>query len=77
MQDGSANSPANAAAVGSVIAVFLTGLGAVDHAVATGTAASASPLSHVTGTVSATIGGESAQVYVRGTCARVSWVYIK
>jgi uncharacterized protein (TIGR03437 family) len=65
-QDGSANSSANAAAVGSVVSLFLTGLGAVDHAVATGTAASANPLSHVTGKVSATIGGVSAPVTFAG-----------
>ena len=65
-QDGSANGPTNAAVVGSVVSLFLTGLGAVDHPVATGTAASANPLSHVTGKVSATIGGESAQVTFAG-----------
>jgi uncharacterized protein (TIGR03437 family) len=65
-QDGSANGSSNAAAVDSVVSLFLTGLGAVDHVVATGTAASANPLSHVTGKVSATIGGESAQVTFAG-----------
>ncbi|HLK18341.1 MAG TPA: hypothetical protein VKT81_05265 [Bryobacteraceae bacterium] len=65
-QDGSANGPANGAAAGSVLSLFLTGLGAVDHPVATGTAASASPLSHVTGKVSATLGGESAAVSFAG-----------
>jgi uncharacterized protein (TIGR03437 family) len=65
-QDGSANGSANAAAVGGVVSLFLTGLGAVDHAVAAGTAAPSNPLSHVTGKVSATIGGESAQVTFAG-----------
>lgn len=65
-QNGSANGSANAAAAGSVVSLFLTGLGAVDHPVATGAPASASPLSHVTGKVSATIGGESAAVSFAG-----------
>jgi uncharacterized protein (TIGR03437 family) len=73
--DGSANTPANPAEVGSVIAVFMTGLGPVDHAVATGAAASANPLSHVTGTVSASIGGQSAQVAFAGLAPGFAGLY--
>jgi uncharacterized protein (TIGR03437 family) len=74
-QDGSANSSSNPAAVGSVIAVFMTGLGAVDHAVATGASASANPLSRVTGTVSATIGGQSASVSFAGLAPGFAGLY--
>jgi uncharacterized protein (TIGR03437 family) len=74
-QDGSANTPSNPAAVGSVIAVFMTGLGPVDHAVATGAAASANPLSRVTGTVSALIGGQSAQVAFAGLAPGFAGLY--
>ena len=74
-QDGSANSPSNPAGVGSVIAVFMTGLGPVDHAVATGAAASVNPLSHVTGMVSAVIGGQSAQVAFAGLAPGFAGLY--
>jgi uncharacterized protein (TIGR03437 family) len=74
-QDGSANGPSNPAAVGSVIAVFMTGLGPVEHAVATGVAASASPLSNVTGTVSASIGGQAAQVAFAGLAPGFAGLY--
>ena len=74
-QDGSANSPSNPAVAGSVISVFLTGLGPVDHGVATGAAASASPLSHVTGNVSASVGGVSAQVTFAGLAPGFAGLY--
>ncbi len=74
-QDGSANGPGNPAAVGSVLAVFLTGLGAVNHPVATGAPASASPLSNVTGTVSATIGGQAAEVSFAGLAPGFAGLY--
>jgi uncharacterized protein (TIGR03437 family) len=74
-QDGSANSLSNPAALGSVISVFMTGLGAVDHAVATGAPASANPVSNVTGTVSAKIGGQSAQVTFAGLAPGFAGLY--
>jgi len=74
-QDGSANGPSNPAGVGSVIAVFMTGLGPVDHAVGTGAAASANPLSQVTGTVSAVIGAQSAQVAFAGLAPGFAGLY--
>jgi uncharacterized protein (TIGR03437 family) len=51
---------------GEVISLFTTGLGPVYPAVATGTAASASPLSLVTSQVTATIGGQSATISFAG-----------
>jgi uncharacterized protein (TIGR03437 family) len=74
-QDGSANGPGNPAAVGSVMAVFLTGLGPVNHAVATGAAASANPLSNVSGNVSATIGGLAAEVSFAGLAPGFAGLY--
>jgi uncharacterized protein (TIGR03437 family) len=74
-QDSSANSPSNPAAAGNVISVFLTGLGPVDHGVATGTAASANPLSKVSGNVSASIGGQSAQVTFAGLAPGFAGLY--
>jgi uncharacterized protein (TIGR03437 family) len=44
-QDWSLNSPANPAKVGSILVVYLTGLGQVDNPVPTGAAAPVSPLS--------------------------------
>lgn len=74
-QDGSANSPGNPAAVGSVMAVFLTGLGPVNHSVATGAAASANPLSNVSGNVSATIGGVAAEISYAGLAPGFAGLY--
>ncbi len=54
--NNSANSSSNPADVGSVVVVYLTGQGPVDHPVADGTPAVSSPLAHATATVSATIG---------------------
>lgn len=65
-QDGTPNSPSNPAAAGSVITVFLTGIGPVDNPVATGAGAVASPLSSATLPKSATIGGANSTVYFLG-----------
>lgn len=62
----SANSSSNPATVGSVVSVYLTGQGPLDHPVTDGTAAVSSPLAHATGTVSATIGGVAATVQFLG-----------
>jgi uncharacterized protein (TIGR03437 family) len=59
------NSAAHPAASGSVVVVYLTGLGPVDHSVADG-AASPDSLSNATGTTSATIGGVNAPVQFLG-----------
>jgi uncharacterized protein (TIGR03437 family) len=60
------NSDTQPAAEGSVVVVYLTGLGAVDHPVPDGTATPDSPLSNATGTTSATIGGVNAPVQFLG-----------
>jgi uncharacterized protein (TIGR03437 family) len=65
-QDFSINLASAPAAVGSVIAAYMTGLGAVDNPVPTGLATPASPFSQVTSTVTATIGGTAAHVVFAG-----------
>ncbi len=65
-QDNTLNSPGNPAPAGSVITVYLTGIGPVSNPVATGAGASGSPLSSATLPHSATIGGWNAPVYFLG-----------
>lgn len=60
------NSTTHPAAAGSVVVVYLTGLGPVDHSVPDGAATPGSPLSDATGTLSATIGGVNAPVQFLG-----------
>jgi uncharacterized protein (TIGR03437 family) len=56
-QDFSINAANNAAAKGSVVTVYLIGIGPLDNAVATGAAAAGDPLSNATSSKKATIGG--------------------
>jgi len=65
-QDYSINSQSRPAAAGSVLSAFLTGLGETDHPVPTGAAAGDAPLANVLAPVSATIGGQTAQVQFAG-----------
>ena len=66
-QSGSTlNSDSAAAASGSVITVYLTGIGAVNNAVADGAATPLSPTSTASATSTATIGGASATVQFLG-----------
>ena len=60
--DFTLNSPATPADRGTVIMAFLTGVGEIDPALQTGQAAPASPLSVVTASSSATIGGAPARI---------------
>ncbi len=60
--DFTLNSPAMPADRGSVVMAFLTGVGEIDPALQTGQAAPASPLSVVTASSSATIGGAPARI---------------
>jgi uncharacterized protein (TIGR03437 family) len=62
----SANTSSNPADVGSVVVVYLTGQGPLDHPVPDGTPAVTSPLAHATSSVSATIGGVAATVQFLG-----------
>jgi uncharacterized protein (TIGR03437 family) len=64
--NNSANTSSNPAAVGSVVVVYLTGQGPLDHPVPDGTPAVTSPLAHATSSVSATIGGVAATVQFLG-----------
>jgi uncharacterized protein (TIGR03437 family) len=65
-QDYSLNTSANPAKVGSTIVAYLTGSGPLDHPLADGAAAAASPLSSVTSIVSAAFGTVPAQVIFAG-----------
>ncbi|OFW40135.1 MAG: hypothetical protein A3J28_06665 [Acidobacteria bacterium RIFCSPLOWO2_12_FULL_60_22] len=65
-QNFSPNSAANAAARGSVIQIFATGLGPTNPVVASGTPAPSSPAAVVTNGVTATIGGVNAAVQFAG-----------
>jgi uncharacterized protein (TIGR03437 family) len=60
------NSTSHPAAAGSVVVVYLTGLGPVDNSVPDGAAAPDSPLSSATGNPTATIGGVNAPVQFFG-----------
>lgn len=64
--DFSLNSSSNPAKVGGTILAYLTGAGDVSPRPANGAAAGSSPLSTVTSTVSATIGGQTAKVSFAG-----------
>jgi len=65
-QNNTLNSASNPAKAGSGIAVYLTGIGAVNNPVTTGAAASGDPLSPAALPNTATIGGTAAQVYFLG-----------
>ena len=64
--DFSTNSSNDPVASGAVVVVYLSGQGALNNAVADGSAAPASPLSTATATPTATIGGVSATVQFLG-----------
>lgn len=64
--DFSLNGSGNPAKAGSTIMAYLTGAGAVSNQPADGAAAVSSPLSEVSSTVTATIGGKSADVSFAG-----------
>jgi len=74
-QDGSVNSQARPASVGSIISAYLTGLGPVNPAVATGAAAPLTPLSYVAATVTATIGNVIAPVTFAGLAPGFTGLY--
>jgi adhesin/invasin len=65
-QDGTLNAPLNPAARGSVLQVFVTGLGAVAPSIATGAAAPNSPLSRAVAPLTATLDGRAVEVLFAG-----------
>ena len=65
-QDFSPNSATNAAERGSVVQIFVTGLGATDPVVASGQPAPGNPTALVTAAVEARIGGQPAAVQFAG-----------
>jgi uncharacterized protein (TIGR03437 family) len=60
------NTPSAPAHAGDILEVYFTGLGIVSPSVPAGSAAPASPLSYTTNTVTATLGGQAAQVQFAG-----------
>ncbi len=64
--DGTLNSSTNPAAANSVITVYLTGQGAVNHPVTDGDPTPSSPLATATGTATATVGVQNATVQFLG-----------
>jgi uncharacterized protein (TIGR03437 family) len=64
--NGDLNDAAHPAASGSIITVYLTGLGALDHEVATGSAAPSDPLARALGDVVAHVGGQPAEIRYAG-----------
>ncbi len=64
--DGTLNSPTNPAPAGSVVVLFLTGIGPVSNPVPTGAGAPSAPLSWASLPYSASIGGSSSHVYFLG-----------
>ena len=73
--DYSINADNQPASVGSFISAYMTGLGPVDSPVPTGQAASANPLSQVTSSVTATIGGQPATVLFAGLAPDFAGLY--
>ncbi|HLG95557.1 MAG TPA: hypothetical protein VKX49_04515 [Bryobacteraceae bacterium] len=74
--DYSINSQNQPAAVGSFISAYMTGLGAVDNPVPSGQPAPLSPLSRVTSALSATIGGQPADVLFAGLAPTYAGLYV-
>lgn len=74
-QDGSKNGPAAPAARGSVLSLWVSGLGPVDPPIPTGAIAPASPLSRATLDVTATIGYQPARVTYAGAAPGLVGVY--
>jgi uncharacterized protein (TIGR03437 family) len=65
-QDYGLNTASAPAAPGSIITVYLTGIGAVDNPAGTGLAASADPLSRPVAEAEAYIGGQWARIHFLG-----------
>jgi len=73
--DNSINTPSRPAAAGSIVSAYLTGLGAVQPALAEGIAAPVSPLSRVSRNVTASINGVDAPVQFAGLAPGYAGLY--
>lgn len=73
-QDGTVNSTASAAPVGSILSLYATGLGAVNPPLDPGIAAGL-PLSYVTASVTATLGGQLANIQFAGLTPGFAGLY--
>ncbi len=73
--DGSANSPLRPVAKGSYLIVYASGLGVVNPALTAGAIPPANPLSYVSGTVTAVIGGQPAPVLFAGAAPGYPGLY--
>jgi len=73
--DGTVNGASHPASSGGLIAVFLTGLGAVNPSAGDGAAAPTSPYSYVSTPVSATVAGQTAQVAFAGLAPGYAGLY--
>ena len=65
-EDFSLNTGANSAKVGTLMTIYLTGEGALDNPIPSGSPTPASPLSRPTLATSLTIGGQAAEVFFLG-----------
>ncbi len=65
-EDNSLNTAANAAKVGSIMTIYLTGEGALDNAIASGAQTPATPLSRPALPYTVTVGGQSAEILFLG-----------
>jgi uncharacterized protein (TIGR03437 family) len=73
--DGTVNGSGHAASAGSLLAVFVTGLGAVTPGIDDGAAAPSTPLSTANAAVTATIGGKNAPVGFAGLAPGFAGLY--
>ena len=67
--------PGTSVGAGDIVAIFCTGLGAVDQPVPDGTAAPGSPPANTIATASVTIGGQSAKVTFAGLSPGFAGLY--
>jgi uncharacterized protein (TIGR03437 family) len=74
-QDGTLVTPANPAAIGETVSVYLTGLGAVSPGIADGAAGPVSTLSQATNTITADIDGTAATITYSGLAPQLAGLY--
>jgi uncharacterized protein (TIGR03437 family) len=74
-QDGTLVNAKNPAQIGETVSVFVTGLGAVNPAIADGDAGPSNPLANATATIAAYIGGVQATVSYAGLAPQLAGLY--